>query len=853
MTIEKIKNTMLARHLYLVIALVLCCVASGLAQGPSLFLSFTPPTCNGDSDGIATVLAIGGQPPYSYQWSNSELTPTISGLSAGNYTVTVTDTAGNSTIGTVQLLEPGPLHFNVTVTNPSCNGSPGAMTVFPTGGTPPFNILWSNGVIGASANNLEPGVAYTVEATDVNGCSADTTVFLPEIDSLNINLVIKKAECVGINDGSATAVVIPSGGSYAYQWNVNNNNVPQITNLAAGTFVAVTVTEVNSGCVGLASGIIGTHTQLNLSVTGTTMLTCFNEMSGSATAVASNGTAPYTYAWTGNNGFSATGSMISNLGVGNYSVIATDDRGCTVAGGINITFKDSLNADFSIDKSCVANQFIVDIVDQSTATPGPIVSWQWNITWDGGGSFTSNQQNIPMLPIPNQSTGVAQLIVTSAAGCTDTLIKSFKVDSLLDFEVQTQGYSCDGSAVPITVLGDPSYTYNWQPDSFLTFIPDEQNVLADPPTTRTYILVVSNGTCFDSKMVTITRQPLLELEAVGDSICGGTGVLSATTNVPVLIVWTNLNGDTINPLLAPPGTYIAIATDSAYQNCVLKDTVEVVNLDVDVTASVPNTACPGTPFNLVAQNNNPGDVVTYAWTSDPATLNIADPTNAATTASGPVGTYTVTLVVNNQSSCFDTLDFPVQILDSIRIDTLVNLQTTCDSLTISYSNTSSYNGTWDFGDGVGTSMLNDGTYTYSAPGIYTVTFTPDGDCVLPVSKEIEPDSVSFSVFAPDIMTCADSVSLSAMPSKPATLTWTTVAGAPVPNPNMVGAGQYIVTAVSLSGQCTATDTADVILDMVVDISDSVSVVEDCISLTITYSNISTYADLEFRRPSVRAR
>ncbi|MEZ4939743.1 MAG: hypothetical protein R3D58_02680 [Saprospiraceae bacterium] len=68
----------------------------------------------------------------------------------------------------------------------------------------------------------------------------------------------------------------------------------------------------------------------------------------------------------------------------------------------------------------------------------------------------------------------------------------------------------------------------------------------------------------------------------------------------------------------------------------------------------------------------------------------------------------------------------------------------------------------------------------------------------------------FTVTALDIMTCADSVSLSATPSKPATLTWTTVAGAPVPNPNMVGAGQYIVTAVSLSGQCTATDTADVI-------------------------------------------
>ncbi|MCB9330013.1 MAG: gliding motility-associated C-terminal domain-containing protein [Lewinellaceae bacterium] len=840
MTIEKIKNTMLARHLYLVIGLVLCCVASGLAQGPNLFLSFTPPSCNGDSDGIATVLAIGGQPPYSYLWSNLEQTPSISGLSAGNYTVTVTDTEGNSTIGTAQLLEPGPLQFNVTVTNPSCNGSPGAMTVFPTGGTPPFNILWSNGVVGASANNLEPGVAYTVEATDLHGCQADTTVFIPEIDSLNINLIIKKAECVGVNDGSATAVVIPSGGSYSYQWNVNNANTPQITNLAAGTFVAVTVTETNSGCIGLANGIIGTHTQLNLNLIADTMVTCFNEMSAAATATASNGTPLYSYAWSGPNGFNATGPMISNLGVGSYAVTATDSRGCTVAGGVNVTFKDSLNADFSIDKSCVANQFIVDIVDHSTATPGPIVSWQWNITWDGGGSFTSNQQNIPMLSIPNQSTGVAQLIVTSAAGCSDTLIQAFKVDSLLDYEVQTQGYSCDSSAVPITVIGDPNFTYNWQPDSFLIFNPDKQNVLADPPTTKTYILVVSNNTCFDSKMVTITRQPLLELEATGDSICGGTGVLTATTNVPGSIVWTNLNGDTINPLMAAPGTYIAIARDNAYQECVRMDTVEVVDVGVNVTATVPNAACPGMLFDLVAQNNNPGDNVTYQWTTDPATLTIADPASAMTTASGPVGTYTVTLVINNQYPCFDTLTFPVQILDSIRIDSLISVKNACVSLTIEYTNNSSYNGTWNFGDGVGTSTLNNGTYTYGAPGTYTVTFTPEGDCVLPVAKEIEPDSVSFTVVAPDITTCSTSASLSATPSKPATLTWTTMAGDTVSNPNMVGAGQYIVTAVSLDGQCTATDMATVILDMVVDISDSVSVTEDCISLTVSYNNSSSH-------------
>ncbi|MEZ4939740.1 MAG: gliding motility-associated C-terminal domain-containing protein [Saprospiraceae bacterium] len=147
----------------------------------------------------------------------------------------------------------------------------------------------------------------------------------------------------------------------------------------------------------------------------------------------------------------------------------------------------------------------------------------------------------------------------------------------------------------------------------------------------------------------------------------------------------------------------------------------------------------------------------------------------------------------------------------------------CISLTITYSNISTYAGTWNFGDGVGTSTLNNGSYTYGAPGTYTVTFTPNDTCVIAGPMTVQPDSVPFTVTALDIMTCADSVSLSATPSKPATLTWTTVAGAPVPNPNMVGAGQYIVTAVSLSGQCTATDTADVeIINLTLSVDDIVS-------------------------------
>ncbi len=409
MTFEKIHISVGVRPLCCAVLLALFCFGNTQAQGPvQLALNFSPPTCHGDSDGTATAAATGGSAPYTYLWSNGQQTATIVNLSASNYQVTVTDNAGASAAGGIQVIEPAPLHFIVTVNMPSCNGFPGTMTLFPTGGNPPYDIMWSNGTKGATAGNLLPGVPYTVHATDLKGCQVDTTVFLPVIDSLSVSLLIKKAECDGVEDGTATALVDPSGGSYAYHWNVSPNNSPQINNLAPGTFVAVTVTDVNTGCSGFATGIIGTHTQVKINVTGTPTVFCPNDKTGSATAVATQGTAPYTYVWQGPGVDSVVGQTITGLGAGAYAVTATDAHGCTVIGGINIGVVSGLNANFTYTKSCVANSFQVKFTDKSTDPTSTITGWQWNIVWDGG-SFNSSQQNIPPIQIPNLSTGIARL------------------------------------------------------------------------------------------------------------------------------------------------------------------------------------------------------------------------------------------------------------------------------------------------------------------------------------------------------------------------------------------------------------------------------------------------------------
>ncbi|MDW8229668.1 MAG: hypothetical protein RMJ33_07500, partial [Saprospiraceae bacterium] len=806
------------------------------AQGPlQLTMSFTAPLCAGDATGSATANVSGGASPYSYQWSNGGQTATIANISAGTYTVTVTDNAGATRIGTIKVTQPPPMHFNLVVNIPSCNGFPATMTMYPFGGTPPYSIQWSHGVQGPTANNLMPLITYGITVTDANGCQRDTFVCPPMMDSLKVQLVIKRADCLGVNNGAATALVNPPTGNYRYTWNVSPLNAQQITGLAAGTQVSVTVTDQTTGCSGSATGVIGAFSKVSVNVSGTQKLNCANDKNGVLTAQASNGSAPYTYVWRGPGVNGATGQTLTGLRPGVYTVTATDARGCTAEGSYTIGILSDLKADFTLSKFCSDSTFWVKFLNASTSTPAIIV-WEWRIVWNGG-SAQSNQPSVTV-PIPNRTSGLATLIVTNSEGCTDTITKPFTVDSLLDFKISTPGYSCDGSSVPITVLGDSTYSYTWSPTDFLTFNPGPRQVLANPPTTTKYRLVVSNGACTSTDTVLVLRQPLLELTATGDETCGGPGVLKATTNRPATVVWTTLAGDTINPFSALPGIYRAIATDSF--KCVRTATAAVVSRKPQVATVVPPNACPSEPFSLVAQNLNPADNLTYLWTATPPMLLITNPTAPATTAAGPKGNYALRLLIRNNLGCSDTLNFPLTVQDSVNIQSFVSARQACDSYRAFFANTSGLPGVWNFGNGNTATSNGADTLTalYTAPGSYNAVFTPSAGCAKPANLALQISDNIFTVNAPDVTACKPTAALIATTNQPGTVVWTTLAGQPVANPNAVPAGVYIARATDVSGLCTAVDTAVVTLQDSLDLTGKVSAQEQCNSKEIVFANTS---------------
>ncbi|MCE7992287.1 MAG: hypothetical protein HEP71_09915 [Roseivirga sp.] len=134
-------------------------------------------SCNRGSDGSATAVGSGGTAPYTYFWNNGATTASITGQTAGTYTVSITDANGcNPAVDQITITEPAVLDVSVTgQTNVSAfGGADGSATAQASGGTAPYTYSWNNGQVGATANGLFAST-YTVSVTDANGCNPAIT------------------------------------------------------------------------------------------------------------------------------------------------------------------------------------------------------------------------------------------------------------------------------------------------------------------------------------------------------------------------------------------------------------------------------------------------------------------------------------------------------------------------------------------------------------------------------------------------------------------------------------------------------------------------------------------------------
>jgi len=302
----------------------------------SLITSTKNASCTG-GNGSAYVTANYGIPPYTYSWSGPGSTnDSITGLSAGTYTVHVTDSKNISGSSIVTINPSNSLSISAnTTTNVSCNGgNDGSASSNANGGTPPYSYLWSdaNSQITASAISLS-AATYTVSVTDFCSNTATASVTITQPNALGISpSATNNVNCYGGTNGSASANA--SGGTipYSYLWSDASSQISaSATDLSAGTYT-VTVTD-NCNNTTTASVTITQPAVLNVVATATDSTIC----SGLCTnlfANVSGGTLPYTYLW-------GTGDTSSSINVcptitTPYPIGISDAHGCLSGSSVTI-------------------------------------------------------------------------------------------------------------------------------------------------------------------------------------------------------------------------------------------------------------------------------------------------------------------------------------------------------------------------------------------------------------------------------------------------------------------------------------------------------------------------------------
>jgi YD repeat-containing protein len=220
----------------------------------------TQPTC-GVSNGSLSSQVTGGTLPYTYLWSNSATTSTITGLTSGTYTLVITDS--NNCVFTVSstLSSINSMTVTTSTTSTKCGNPNGTATVNVSNGTPSYQYLWSNNQTSQTATNLSTGV-YNVTVTDANGCSTISYATVGAIQPPTVVCTSTPTSC-NSNTGTATASVSFGTSPYTYLWS-NNQNVQIATALSAGTY-SVTITDYygcsanSSTTVNYNSGGIGNY------------------------------------------------------------------------------------------------------------------------------------------------------------------------------------------------------------------------------------------------------------------------------------------------------------------------------------------------------------------------------------------------------------------------------------------------------------------------------------------------------------------------------------------------------------------------------------------------------------------
>lgn len=279
-------------------------------------------SCHGLSDGAIKVQALGGTPPYQYQWSNGSIAPLIFNLPRASYTVTATDFNGCQRVQAFSVSEPDAVRLSlVEVQQPNCVGDKnGRIAVAASGGTAPYQYSWSEQGTDSILINLPVG-AYYAYATDDRNCPPDTLeVVLSAVSVLDLNIISTPPDCVGQKSGSIT--LQPNGiPPFSYRW-CTEDTLATVNELDTG-YYCVRI-EDGEGCIYDTSIVLQAPQVFEISSI-VVQPTCFGTNDGLVDInLLRSGTPPISFNWEDG----ASGDLRLGLPDGAYVVTISDSEGC---------------------------------------------------------------------------------------------------------------------------------------------------------------------------------------------------------------------------------------------------------------------------------------------------------------------------------------------------------------------------------------------------------------------------------------------------------------------------------------------------------------------------------------------
>ena len=596
----------------------------GSFPGPSIQLdSLRHVRCFGANTGRIYISISGGTTPYSILWNDGNTNEDRLFLSAGTYTVTVTDFGGCSTQLIVTINQNPAIVANFTTQQATCNQPNGSATVTPSGGVSPYTLMWETGATTSTISNLLAG-NYSVTITDNLNCS--------KIDSINITNsgapVIQLQNqtlpsCFGGNNGSLTILITSGQTPYVILWSNGDTGLTADT-LTAGTYT-VTVSD-GLGCSTTQSFNLAQPAQIALQMSSTPAF-C-GQVNGSATVLASGGTGTLSYLWSN----AATTATITSLAFGTYTVTVRDQNLCTSSSSVNVVSVAAPSATTNqvTNVNCFGGS--TGAVTVTIAGGTGALSFAWS-----SGQTTQN--------ISGVISGTYSLIVTDSAGCKDTLGVFVNEPSQLTLVPTVVDASCgstNGSILIVVSGGSPGYQYLWSTGATIDSI---QNLAASSYT----VTVTDFNLCTLQQTIIVNNQngPVVDVVSMTPVTCpsssdGGIDIDVLFGSFPFDYLWSDgtTNQDLTN---APSGIYTLTVTDD--NNCIstFTDTITQPNsIQVSFTVTAPSCDLANGIITATASGGTPN--YSYLWSNGNGSSNIS----AINT-----GTYTVT-VTDGATCTFDT-------------------------------------------------------------------------------------------------------------------------------------------------------------------------------------------------------